>query len=177
MKKVLIILIALFAMIFIAGQAMAGISGSSHDLRTDLTISEICVVCHVPHNPEGTDGPLWNRGDHTSTVFTNAGPLSNACLTCHDGNTALDAYGGSTGTAANQLTGYAEFTDASNHHPIGVAYTDTNEFNDPPLNSVPDNADSEVECASCHDPHNTTNTPFLVVSNSGSAICLGCHKK
>lgn len=175
MKKGLIILIALFAMILIAGQAMAAISGSSHDLRTKLSIDEICVVCHVPHNPEGTDGPLWNRADHTSTVFTTAGPLSNACLTCHDGNESLDSYGGATGST--DITGVALFSDSANHHPIGVAYTDTTKFNDPPINSVPDNTDSEVECASCHDPHNTTNTPFLVVSNSGSAICLGCHKK
>lgn len=39
-----------------------------------------------------------------------------------------------------------------------------------------------VECSSCHDPHvdymaNTQYTPFLIVSNAGSALCLGCHNK
>lgn len=34
-----------------------------------------------------------------------------------------------------------------------------------------------VECGSCHDPHNTTNTSFLRISNSESAVCLTCHVK
>lgn len=33
-----------------------------------------------------------------------------------------------------------------------------------------------VECASCHDPH-TTNTTFLRIANTGSAVCLACHNK
>ncbi|HXD43391.1 MAG TPA: cytochrome c3 family protein [Ramlibacter sp.] len=39
--------------------------------------------------------------------------------------------------------------------------------------------DSEpfVECASCHDPHNSTNSTFLRISNAGSAVCLSCHVK
>ena len=35
----------------------------------------------------------------------------------------------------------------------------------------------QVECASCHDPHNTLNGTFLRVSNARSAICLACHAK
>ena len=34
-----------------------------------------------------------------------------------------------------------------------------------------------VECASCHDPHNSTNSTFLRISNAGSAVCLSCHVK
>ena len=34
-----------------------------------------------------------------------------------------------------------------------------------------------VECASCHDPHNTTNGTFLRTTNAGSALCLTCHIK
>ncbi len=34
-----------------------------------------------------------------------------------------------------------------------------------------------VECGSCHDPHSTTNTPFLRVSNANSGVCLACHDK
>ena len=33
-----------------------------------------------------------------------------------------------------------------------------------------------VECASCHDPH-SSQTTFLRVANSGSAVCLACHIK
>lgn len=34
-----------------------------------------------------------------------------------------------------------------------------------------------VECASCHDPHETTYGTFLRMSNSGSGLCLACHVK
>lgn len=43
-----------------------------------------------------------------------------------------------------------------------------------------------VECSSCHNPHanyevanggDSAYTPFLVMSNSGSALCLACHIK
>jgi len=33
-----------------------------------------------------------------------------------------------------------------------------------------------VECASCHDPH-TSNTTFLRIENTSSAVCLACHIK
>jgi predicted CXXCH cytochrome family protein len=35
----------------------------------------------------------------------------------------------------------------------------------------------KVECSTCHDPHSTTSPPFLVMSNTGSALCLACHNK
>ena len=34
-----------------------------------------------------------------------------------------------------------------------------------------------VECASCHDPHTSTNPTFLRTSNASSAVCLACHDK
>ncbi len=37
-------------------------------------------------------------------------------------------------------------------------------------------AQAFVECASCHDPH-STNTTFLRIANTGSAVCLSCHIK
>jgi len=34
-----------------------------------------------------------------------------------------------------------------------------------------------VECASCHDPHQSDTATFLRISNDGSAVCLACHTK
>lgn len=34
-----------------------------------------------------------------------------------------------------------------------------------------------VECASCHDPHNSTTLTFLRVANTNSAVCTACHNK
>jgi len=38
-----------------------------------------------------------------------------------------------------------------------------------------DNGMPYVECATCHDPHGTTNPAMLRVSNSGDQICMTCH--
>ena len=35
----------------------------------------------------------------------------------------------------------------------------------------------KVQCASCHDPHNNTNEPFLTKTNDGSQLCFTCHAK
>lgn len=35
----------------------------------------------------------------------------------------------------------------------------------------------QLECSTCHDVHNDQYGAFLVMSNSGSAICLTCHIK
>lgn len=37
-------------------------------------------------------------------------------------------------------------------------------------------AGPSVECGSCHDPH-SSNTTFLRIENTGSAVCLACHNK
>jgi len=34
-----------------------------------------------------------------------------------------------------------------------------------------------VQCSSCHSTHDPTNSPFLRISNVGSALCLACHIK
>ncbi|WP_371374260.1 cytochrome c3 family protein [Thalassotalea aquiviva] len=34
-----------------------------------------------------------------------------------------------------------------------------------------------VECASCHDPHQSETNTFLRIDNTGSAVCLACHDK
>jgi predicted CXXCH cytochrome family protein len=35
----------------------------------------------------------------------------------------------------------------------------------------------KLECASCHDVHDDSNSPFLRKNNAGSALCLSCHTK
>ncbi len=74
--------------------------------------SQICIYCHMPHNANNVGAPLWNRTNSTtaftmysqanSSTFqlangdTNAanravGPVSLACLSCHDGQTAFNS--------------------------------------------------------------------------------------
>jgi len=201
------------ALLMISGAAYATIAGSLHDLsstNTDpaagLTLKNICLYCHAPHNAVPGAAPLWNRVDSTETfiMYTSANsvtldmdvagapdPFSAACLSCHDGITALDSmvntpYGYVTAATGNVVTWGSVGLDLRDDHPISIAY-DTSK--DPEFNAIVDNAvgglplfagtgSDQVECATCHDVHDqNTYFPFLRATNDSSALCLTCHIK
>jgi hypothetical protein len=150
-----------------------------------------------------------------STSTMNAGTLaqpsgvSRLCLSCHDGTVAVDSFGGATGgtlmTGPNAVGATAQGSLA-NDHPIGFVYntalaTADGALYDPSTRSVTIGAGGDksrtgtvatqmlfngrLECASCHDVHNTftalngtgLGSPLLRVSKGGSTICLTCHNK
>lgn len=80
--------------------------------------------------------------------------------------------------------------DLTNDHPIGFSYTDAfGEKGSASLKAIGSidprikfrGTTNKVECTSCHNPHvdsnDTARIPFLVMSNSASALCLACHNK
>jgi predicted CXXCH cytochrome family protein len=120
--------------------ALAGISGTNHDMSGagwNSVNGEICQVCHTPHNADDTVllAPLWNHTLGASTGFTmyNSGTMnavdaesqpdgiSLLCLSCHDGSVALDSFGGNVGSTS--ISGVADLgSDLSNDHPISITY-------------------------------------------------------
>ena len=167
--------------LFVAGTASAQITGTAHDLRDNIAAeTEICVVCHAPHNNQNAqDTLLWNHDPSTETFIpydsitldgASAGPgaTSLLCMGCHDGVVALDAYGGVTTPSEGPLTGNLAFgADLSNDHPVGVTYDTVADTELQPISNpvtygnasagtVADMLqDGAVECASCHDVHAT----------------------
>jgi len=138
---------------------------------------------------------LWNH-EITTQTFTMYTPLasgrtitgqpdgpSKLCLSCHDGVTAVDNYGG-VQRNSEYITGNANIgTDLRDDHPIGITYpVGETGYNDKvtlqgvKLVTVGGEAD-RVECTSCHDPHDNSQDPFLRVTKAGSQICLECHNK
>jgi predicted CXXCH cytochrome family protein len=202
MKKLFIIFAALALTTGAFGQ---NIAGSVHDFSGDAwSGGEICIACHTPHNAlTAPDGPLWNH-ELTAATFTTyssstldatigqPGGVSKLCLSCHDGTVAIDSFGGATGSI--MITGNALLgTSLSNDHPISITY-DTALANADGELADPSTVTSglggtitadmlfsdQMECASCHDVHNTvtTGTPSLLrINNAGSALCLKCHLK
>ena len=99
--------------------AYAGIENSKHDLRGTATgggvkitnATEICAFCHTPHGASAdTTAPLWNRvvaSNQTAystatldgTVVLTDSP-SLACLSCHDGQQAMNTVINAPSTAA-----------------------------------------------------------------------------
>ncbi len=175
---------------------------SPHNLNNypGVTIpgNQVCLPCHTPHNAllSGEQNILWNHAVtaetfvmYSSTAGQPEAP-SKLCLSCHDGVTAIDNYGGSGGTGLTISGGAALGTDLSNDHPIGIEYPTAlpGEFNDPAtfapgINSGPgvslvDFAGvMRVECTSCHNVHNNGLGSFLRVPVQESYICLQCHIK
>ena len=102
--------------------------------------TEACQPCHTPHRKLTEDyGYLWNHDiaagpfDRTewssSAAFqTEIGDNSMKCLGCHDGVTALDAFGGRAVTGAAMQPGTSTTykpvigTNLNDDHPIGVRY-------------------------------------------------------
>ena len=195
MKKLLGLAIVF---LFAAPVAVAGITGTAHDLSGNgWGTNQICIFCHTPHNAKTPQLiPLWNHASTTQTftLYTsatlNATPgqpagVSKACLSCHDGVTAIDSYG--TGTGTHLMTGTAKLgTDLSDDHPVSFTYDAALATADGGLVSPASASQvvagiplfaTKLECGSCHAVHDNTNSPFLRASNAASALCLKCHVK
>lgn len=127
------------------------------------------------------------------------------CISCHDGGSlagGLNNPPASNGNvqptfgAANATSGNTDILDGSgvatnalrNDHPIGMVYntaagTDTElyeifESTNLSNGTLPLYDGGVMWCSSCHDVHNPDKgTPFLNMTNSGSAMCLSCHNK
>jgi predicted CXXCH cytochrome family protein len=216
MKRLLVSLGVSFALVAIPVVALGqDLSSSPHDFTTGNvgnapynTAAGMCVSCHMPHSDyDGAQAPLWGH-DTTNTAagqFTMyssatmdatvpAGPqgVSQACLSCHDGTIAVNAYPGNTAAAVSITAGDALLgQDLSNDHPISIEYDagGAEFFNRPTANWAGTATDSlplyanQVECGSCHNPHD--HTTFTANTVSGSAflrdnatdICVTCHNK
>ncbi|HEV8539509.1 MAG TPA: cytochrome c3 family protein, partial [Bacteroidota bacterium] len=120
---------------------------------------------------------------------------SKLCLSCHDGTVAIGAVynngGPQTIAMQNDVTTMPPQaagdigTSLANDHPVGYPYDNTR---DPelvarpfpwqtPVRLDPDASNGTVECITCHEPHDNSNTKFLRVANANAALCTFCHSK
>ena len=211
MKKALVLA---SAMLFVASTAMAqGLTGTGHDFTSvGWSGGDVCAPCHTPHSTLTTDAPLWNHEATISTfdlygvgsttmdaTVTQPTDASAACLGCHDGVTALDAFNGqetvadglTTVMTDNPIYGPGDNktalvgTSLTNDHPVSISYDEAdagdlwlNPSTDPGVAALLRNG--QVQCSSCHEPHNQGADAaygFLRVDNSNSAMCTTCHNK
>ncbi|HEX9047091.1 MAG TPA: cytochrome c3 family protein, partial [Verrucomicrobiae bacterium] len=160
--------------------------------------SEMCVFCHAPHSASH-QAALWNHAAssavyvpyQSSTAKASFGQPTGAsrlCLSCHDGTVALGMLKNRGGSVSFQggVTVLPKSrsnlgTDLSDDHPISFQYSASLAAKDgsllPPPRGGPVrlDANNELQCTTCHDPHENTYGKFLVMNNTGGALCLTCH--
>lgn len=189
------------------GGAWAAVLNTAHDLSAADTENRTCVFCHTPHNatPDvplwnhtlstntftAYDSPTMNATDNADWAG-NAGNISGLCMSCHDGSVGLGSVINApvVGTITDPGTiGAVDAnlgTDLTNDHPVAFTYDATlqtadGELVDPSTLTgavqLFGASSDQLECSSCHDPHNDTNAPFLVLANTDSNLCNTCHLK
>jgi predicted CXXCH cytochrome family protein len=147
--------------------------------------------------------PTLDAGDVTD--IGGSGDVSNLCMSCHDGtlgvndlgNPANDTGGNPTMGSGTELDSAGRIistrpsnmgTSLGDDHPVNFTYDPALSSADgglvtPVSSAYVDSAQTvplfagKVQCASCHDPHDNTNKPFLTKSNTGSQLCTTCHVK
>jgi len=173
-----------------------GVMDSAHDLTDPATgFSNACNACHIPHvqavrpTSQPTTQPaveLYRIGGQRRVFEPDRfmpGPTSLICIGCHDGTVGTSTIGSSHALLAGVREGFdmpAGFVWRD--HPIGVRYPARRGGYRPAAfveakgkMRLPD---GRIECVTCHDPHNRSGFPkMLVMTNRRSALCLNCHLK
>jgi len=173
-----------------------GLEGTKHDFtRLGLSKDQKCSACHVPAGDKGGgSGALWDESTGSGKRYKlygtgsgTLGPASLLCLSCHDGSSAIDAFGGMEGGSTMADIGGGRSVigrdrDLAGEHPVGVEYPgwdrDYRSRVAVEQEGYVQLPDGRVECSSCHDPHGQSGVDKLLVkSNVRSALCLTCHRK
>ncbi len=211
MRKTTTAFLAAVLLAFPFGAVMGqNLANSKHDFTTTGGVlpydfaAGLCVTCHVPHATTSLS-PLWGHitasaagwtmyssATLDATAATAPANVSLACLSCHDGTVAVDAYGatpaGSTSRVMPPASAAYLGKDLSQDHPISILYGQpAADFNTTAAagwagtaatDSLPlyGASQNQIECGSCHNPHDATTIPKFL-RRSEAAICTVCHIK
>ncbi len=187
MKKLLSIMAAV-AFALTANVAMAAVSGTPHQFaRTGSDAASaygLCEVCHVPHAAQ-TGRRIWRAFQSiTSGGAWDTSNVGQLCGQCHNGGamgTAKNVNGALVSSqgayAYNELNHNRVMTALTNAVPTGVGDA-LNGSNDKPYMG-----NANIECTSCHNPHDETLRPFLRPSPAATGragvagFCADCHDR
>jgi predicted CXXCH cytochrome family protein len=188
----------------VAPASQSGLKDSVHNLTATgpgtvkaPAASQLCVFCHAPHNPSPSRA-LWNRElpatayqlyDSSTLEATLNQPTgaSRVCLSCHDGTLALGNLRTpprSGRVSLGPLRGRASLgTDLSDDHPVSFVYDSAlalrrGELTHPTgvTGELPVDGTGQLQCTTCHDPHDNPYRKFLRVDDRSGALCTACHR-
>lgn len=155
--------------VFFASAATAGVVKSPHDIdsqlygilkKEDKKKQMVCNFCHVPYKKKSAR--IWDKLPKSLEYWGRSGSI---CYSCHDGvvfvNPNVDA----------SMTAY---------HPEshGLAIEDLPENDDTSDAGLPytgGSVDENIQCTSCHNPHENEKRPFL--RSKLNELCQKCHQR
>ncbi len=202
--RVLPMAVAVLLLWSVSGRGEAGrVSATKHNLaarglgaRSGRAAGELCGFCHSPHRAEGMQA-LWARtrspGNYriyeSSTLDAKPGQptgSSKMCLSCHDGTIAMGHVSPGRRGGGPRMPAAARANlgmDLSDDHPISFAYTPelaaqdaqlADPFGLPP--ETPLDKEQNMQCITCHNPHDNRWGKFLTKSDRGGELCVICHR-
>lgn len=121
-----------------------------------------CEQCHISHSTLGDI--LINSADSL---------VSTLCLSCHTpgGWAGMTRYMSSSQKADPGASGTSHSWDVPAVNADRGAQMPTSQTLLDHLR-----ADEKITCATCHDPHSNSTSPFLRLDNSADQLCLDCHQ-
>jgi predicted CXXCH cytochrome family protein len=123
-------------------------------------------------------------GGSALSTSTDVRMYSLLCLSCHDGVTSSFSPAMQTvnmvGSKAAFGAGAYESFGLTNDHPVNISHDPTKNTSLRAVATVVTSmplfgTGNSIQCATCHEPHNNTNTSFLRVNPANSAVCTTCH--
>ncbi|NOY58043.1 MAG: hypothetical protein GXO75_03785 [Calditrichaeota bacterium] len=175
------------------------ISGQGITTASSASEMDMCSACHTPHRAV-PQTPLWKQSATGTTYKTYNSSTTQAvigqptgssllCLSCHDGTIALQTNSifsphiNFSGKNMQSIQGSSLSHDLSDDHPISFTYDASLAYADNELvlpSSLPKEIkleNEQLQCTTCHDPHNNMNGDFLTITNRYSELCITCHEK
>jgi len=161
-------LLAITALLALAYTAEAGVVSSPHDIAAQkYTVrgveekkQNVCSYCHVPHKAKGAR--LWPTVPPSLKGWGDVGPL---CYSCHDGVAIVSPNVDASNTAFNPKSHglkIENLPDGDDVSGSGLPYTSGQ-------------GSRNIECSTCHNPHDNTNRPFI--RTPITELCNKCHKR
>lgn len=156
---------------------------------------------YASYKSSSFNGSSTIRDVSTASATNSAAYMSLLCLSCHDGTVTQATFyqftSGMGGTGSFTAPNIGGTSGLANDHPVDFTYSIALATADGGVKSPTEGAgvripyvgspalplykdqgsdvSGRLECATCHNPHNDSNMPFLRMANSGSALCLNCH--
>ncbi len=183
MKTIRNLLAGVAVAVLATASAQAAVNGSHHDLSAYQSATEVCLYCHGVLDTTAATGNYGDVGELClSRCHNQAGYVSTqdvvpqrAASIAEDGTAIATVY---TVDAVNVTNGFAHGLNPAD---LLESTTGAQVTFDATGQALPYGTAASIQCTSCHNVHDNTNTPFLQADlftggpGGNTSFCEACH--